>query len=345
MQLLDRYLTAIKFWLPNKQRDDIVAELAANLQSEIDDRGAELGRPLTEDEVATLLKQHGAPVVVASRYQQEQRTVSFGRQLISPIVFPFYLTAIKVTLVLLLIPGVVPAVILGAQAHGNPFAQLGHALTRMAWLALPALLVVTLVFALGDFLMRRFRLLEKTDWDPRTLPSSARQANQVRRSSSVAGIVVNSLFILWWWKYGSIPYLVVTNSGAQIHFAPIVTSLYVPVLIIAFINLAQHLINLAEPDWRWLPSATGAITSFIGLIVLFPLLGRSPLISINEISGLPLNAREAAEIDRIVAHCVNSLWLGILIVGSIFVWRLAWMLWQSRRRHPSGAARNGMAHV
>ncbi len=52
MQLLDRYLTAVKFWLPKKQREDIAAELAANLQSEIDDRVAELGRPLTDDEIA-----------------------------------------------------------------------------------------------------------------------------------------------------------------------------------------------------------------------------------------------------------------------------------------------------
>ena len=40
MQLLDRYLTAIKFWLPKAQRDDIAAELGANLQAEIDDRAA-----------------------------------------------------------------------------------------------------------------------------------------------------------------------------------------------------------------------------------------------------------------------------------------------------------------
>ena len=108
MQLLDRYLTAVKFWLPKTQRDDIAAELAANLQAEIDDRAAELGRPLTEPETAAILKQHGSPVVVASRYQQENRTVNFGRQFIGPIVFPFYWIAVKVTLVLLLVSSIIP---------------------------------------------------------------------------------------------------------------------------------------------------------------------------------------------------------------------------------------------
>ncbi len=60
MQLLDRYLTAVKFWLPKKQRDDIAAELAANLQAEIDDRTAEIGRPLTDAEVAAIVAEVGA---------------------------------------------------------------------------------------------------------------------------------------------------------------------------------------------------------------------------------------------------------------------------------------------
>jgi hypothetical protein len=347
MQLLDRYLTAVKFWLPKKQRDDIAAELAANLQSEIDDRAAELGRPLTDDEIAALLKQHGSPILVASRFQQEHRTVTFGRQLIGPLVFPFYWTAIKVTLVLLLIPGVIPAVVLGAQAHGQPFAQLGNALTRVARLSLPALLLVTLVFAAIDFGLRRFHLLEKwgSDWDPRTLPTPARQAKQVRRSSSIAGIIFQSIFIVWWWNHGSIPYLVVTNAGAQGHFAPVLTTLHLPILIIAFINLAQHWINLVEPDWRWLPPATGLVTCLIGLIILYPLLGTSPLISISEPNGLPLSAQEAAKIQNVAALSMISLWIGIMIVGAVFAWRLVWLVWQTLPRTPPGATKNGMAHI
>lgn len=347
MQLLDRYLTAIKFWLPKKQRDDIAAELEANLRAEIDDRAATLGHAVSDDEIAAILKQHGSPLLVASRYQEEKRTVTFGRQLIGPMVFPFYWTALKVTLVLLLIPGIVPAVILGTQAHGHGFVELGHALMRVARISLPALLIVTLVFVAIDFALRRFGFLEKwgTDWDPRKLPAPARQAKQVRRSSSIAGIIFQSLFILWWWNYCSIPYLVVTNNGAQIHWAPVVTSLYLPVLIIMFINLAQHWINLVEPDWDWLPPATGILTCILGLIVLYPLLGRSPLISITEAGGLPLNAHDAGEIQHLLAHSAEALWFGILIVGAVYARRLVRVVWQMRPRTPPGATRNGTALV
>jgi hypothetical protein len=344
MQLLDRYLSAIKTWLPKKQRDDIAAELAANLHAEADDRASGLGRPLTEDEVAALLKQHGSPILVASRYQEEGRTVTFGRQLIGSLVFPFYRTAVKVTLILLLVPGIIPAVVVGTQTHGRPFTQFANALSRIAWLTLPALLIVTLIFTVIDFGLRRFHLLENWSraWDPRTLPSPARQAKQVRRSSSIAGIIINSLFILWWWNHGSIPYLVVSDSGAQFHFAPVLTALHLPILIIGFINLAQHWINLAEPDWRWLPAAAGWVMSAAGLIILYPLLGTSPLISISEPNGLPISPAKAAAIQNLIALGMISLWIGIMIVGAIYAWRLVWMAWQAIP-HSSTAPRTNHA--
>ena len=345
MQLLDRYLTAVKFWLPKKQREDIAAELAANLQSEIDDRVAELGRPLTDDEIAQLLKQHGSPILVASRYQQENRTVTFGRQIIGPLLFPFYWTAMKVTLVLLLIPATVPALVL--SPHLNPAREIAQVLCRTMALTLPALFLVTVIFALIDAGLRKFHLLEKwqSDWDPRTLPSPAHQAKQVRRSSSIAGIIIQSLFILWWWNHGSIPFLVLNDSGARIHFAPVLTALHLPILIIAFIHLAQHWINLAEPDWRWLPPATGMITSVIALVVLYPLLGSSPVISISEANGFPIKPAEAAQIQNIIAIGLTWLWIGIIVGGAIYAWRLIWILWQMLPRTSSGATKNGMARI
>ncbi len=197
MELLARYLTAVKFWLPKAQREDIAAELAVNLQAEIDDRAEAFGRPLTEEELAVLLKAHGSPLVVASRYQHEERTVTFGRQLIGPVVFPFYWLALKVTLVLLLIPAIVPALVWGEKL--NPARELARVLYRVLHLALPTLFFVTLGFVVFDYCLRRFHLAQKwgSDWDPRELPPLDRQARQVPRSSSIAGIILQSIFILW----------------------------------------------------------------------------------------------------------------------------------------------------
>jgi len=35
MELLERYLQAVKFWLPNEQKQDTIAELSEDLRSQI----------------------------------------------------------------------------------------------------------------------------------------------------------------------------------------------------------------------------------------------------------------------------------------------------------------------
>ena len=46
MNLLDRYLLAVKKYLPWKA-DDILAELKANLESQLEEKESDLGRRLT----------------------------------------------------------------------------------------------------------------------------------------------------------------------------------------------------------------------------------------------------------------------------------------------------------
>lgn len=345
MSLLNRYLTAVKFWLPKSQRDDIAAELAANLQSEIDDRAAAQNRPVSDDDVAAILKQHGPPFLVASRFQEKHRTVNFGRQLIGPIVFPFYWIAIKVALILLLIQGVLSTVFLNGD--GSLPSEFAHAVIRVPRFSLPTLVAVTIIFALIDWNLRRFRLLEKWSerWDPRGLPAAERQQKEVKRSSSIAGIIFQSLFILWWMKYASIPLLVVTKAGAQVHFASVLASLYMPILVISFIVLAQHWINLAEPGWRWLPPLIGMITAVAAVIVIYPLLKTPGLITIFDRNGVPISDREMAGIQRAVSLGVLSVWLGILIAGVVYAWQLLWVVWQSMPRPPIASSGKGMSLV
>src|SRR5579863_5139005 len=89
MELLDRYLQAVKKYLPARRQDDIIAELRANMESQIEDKESELGRPLTQGEMEDLLRKMGSPVMVASRYQPQQ-------YLIGPTVFPMYLYVLRI---------------------------------------------------------------------------------------------------------------------------------------------------------------------------------------------------------------------------------------------------------
>ena len=91
MELLDRYLQAVKKHLPWQRQDDIIAELRANLEAQLEDKEAELGRPLTKEEAEQWLKQMGSPIQVAARYQRQQ-------YLIGPALFPTYWYVLKLVL-------------------------------------------------------------------------------------------------------------------------------------------------------------------------------------------------------------------------------------------------------
>ena len=67
MEALERYLEAVGRHLRGARREDIVAELRANLEAQLDDKQAELGRPLTAQEMEDWLKQLGAPLQMAAR--------------------------------------------------------------------------------------------------------------------------------------------------------------------------------------------------------------------------------------------------------------------------------------
>src|SRR5580692_5524820 len=83
MELLDRYLEAVRKQLPWERQDDIFAELRANLEAQLEDRQEEVGHKLTEEEAKAWVGQLPAPAMMAGRYRRQQ-------YLIGPGLFPIY---------------------------------------------------------------------------------------------------------------------------------------------------------------------------------------------------------------------------------------------------------------
>src|SRR6267143_4904235 len=168
MDLLRRYLQAVGTYLPKSQQDDILKELGENLRSQMEDKEAELGRPLNEDEVAAILKKHGHPMFVAAHYRQT-------RHLIGSTLFPVYWFVMKIILGIVGFGYSVSALVLIAQGKGilevlgTIFSYAGAVLPTFAW--------VTIIFAMLDIGNNKFHLLEKVTrdsndkFDPRTLPA------------------------------------------------------------------------------------------------------------------------------------------------------------------------------
>jgi hypothetical protein len=162
MELLDQYLKSVQSCLPAAQRDDIVSELSENIHSQIVDNETELGKPLNEADLQAILKQLGHPLLVASRYRQDQRSVSFGRQWIGPVLFPFYIRVLSFNLGL---TGIVILMVLTALFAGGHSVTVVKALSTLLYQFLIQFGVITLIFSIAD---RHWTKLQDR-WDPKGL--------------------------------------------------------------------------------------------------------------------------------------------------------------------------------
>jgi hypothetical protein len=240
MSMLERYLHAIEFWLPNDQRQDIIAEILEDLNSQIEDQQSELGRKLTESELEALLKRRGRPVLVASRYRPQQ-------SLIGPVWFPAYVLVLKIVGLCYVLPWlIVSAIVHRVQHPGLTWGATLLAPVASLWtVAFIAAGVVTLIFALLQWSETRTHFLE--NWNPRQLPP-VRDPYKIPLSISVTELAINIAFIFWWLSYASSPF-VFDSSAFKLSLAPARVYFFWGYLAIALFNIALAVVNLRSRYW------------------------------------------------------------------------------------------------
>jgi hypothetical protein len=185
--ILDRYLLAVKFWLPKAQQQDILAELAEDLHSQIEEREAALGRKLSEDDLAAILKRRGSPMRVASGYLPAQR-------LVDPAIVPLYRFVLKIVLLWIMLPLFAIGLIgpLFFSDHPGRVALLVCAEAFRA--GFMAVGIVTTVFLMLD----RFHFNAVDKWDPRTLPHVPASYETSARWHHLAGFIFATLAAAFW---------------------------------------------------------------------------------------------------------------------------------------------------
>ena len=184
MDLVDRYLQEVKFWLPKNQKDDIVAELAEDLEAQIEEQEGALGRRLSEEEVEGILRKRGRPVLVANRFQPQEH-------LIGPVLFPIYRFVLKIVALCYLAPWLLVWICLAAFGVTR-MGSLWGSFWSAAYFSMGS---VTLIFAVLERAQVKSRWLE--NWSPRSLPP-LRNPNRIPRSGSAIELVVNLVFLAWW---------------------------------------------------------------------------------------------------------------------------------------------------
>lgn len=318
MDLLDRYLAAVAALLPKAQREDIVAELRDILLNRLEEKEAELGRPLDAKEREAVLRTFGHPIAVAGRY-------GLSRTLIGPELYPFYIFAVKGLLILAAavtaIPLVISIILGGEDAAGG----LAHFLSGFLTTAMTLIGAATIVAAgiergwipVGDLL----------DWKVADLPTLDRSARKTKTRFEAAfelGILL--LFIAWWTGLVTAPWSpIVGQHGVYLAPAPIWTTLHLPILALAVLQATVSLVTLVRPD---------AIQARACLDILADL-GRLALISVLWSAGrlltvAPPGAAEgkAADIAGLQASLDLSFHLTVGVMAVVFLSKIAVAAWR-----------------
>jgi hypothetical protein len=287
MNLLNRYLQEVSRHLPKAKREDIVAELRANISSHIEDREEELGRPLTEKELLAMLQHHGNPMIVAGRYRPHNLGLAFGIQLIGPELFPFYrmilLLNFCITLVILAV--VLPIVV--RELHTA--VTLGRLLTPFA----AQFAAVTLIFIAlehgKDHVLNR--------WDPGKLPPLKAMPEDGPTSRNIFNFIAAAVGTVWLALTPRWPYLLLGPAALylpalQMTPMPEWISIYWELIALLCIQLVPQFVTLV----RLAPSRPARIADLIlkcwglkiGVILLlkYPNYVRSPYPEIADWTNL-----------------------------------------------------------
>jgi hypothetical protein len=318
--LIDRYLYAVSRYLPAKRHDDLLTELAANLHSEMEDKAAALGRPLTEDEQADVLRRHGHPILVAARYQPH-------RSLIGPEIFPFYWFTVKRVLPLIIgIWLLVTAVTIIFGPQNTPIAQrfdFGHILTGLFGAAFQFLVWITAGFALLEYFKGHVRNeLAHPKWDPRKLPKPHPIPHDGPRHP-YADAIASAVFLLWLLAFPRFPVLM---------FGPYVAwhllNIDLPIIwhqfywiIIAFnaIQLASKIALLARPVRRYY-HLIDSVIHLLGIGVLVFLLRAHDYVGQATFGGSSMSPETAATLN---SNIHNGLLFVLLFAIGKFIWDTA----------------------
>jgi hypothetical protein len=266
MNLLERYLQAVGQFLSPGTREDVLAELRVHLEAEMDARAEEREGPLTESEVAGILKAHGRPVVVAARYLPQ-------RSLIGPEVFPIYLLTLRKTAPLVVLFYFVGrlATFIFTPNSGAFVASLARSFAQLVPVLLLFWGAMTLTFAILEYVHRQHGQSGwGNEWDPAKLPPLEQPAKEKSLAGRIADLAAHFLWLLYVLAIPRHPFLIL-GPGAMFltrlsaDFAPVWRPFYIAIIVLLLAQLAIKLMALGRGKHRW-EAPIELLTKLLGVV-------------------------------------------------------------------------------
>lgn len=315
MDLLDRYLVAVRRNLPAKDADDIIAELRDVLLAQAEEREERTGQV----DWTGLLREFGHPLTVAARYRSQQ-------WLIGPELYPFYLYFLKMIGGIVAVVVIVTAVVKGVVHQGAPGPMIVDLLGSLWWSVAGTVGSVTIAFAAVERyggVDRHFR-----NWKPGDLPELPELSEIVgkpkKRWEHAFEVAAGLLMLLWWVGAVRLPFPT-HSADFRLELAPVWTQLYWLILALLAARLVYNALRWLRPGWNWLAGFFG-ITTAVGGVILAALLHRAGQWA--TVVPLDMAAERAAKLQESL-----NLALGIAIIAVAVIWTLQCLgeLWRWMR--------------
>lgn len=328
MELLDRYLQAVRKYLPRKRQNDILAELRANMESQLEDKESALGRPLTQGEAEDWLRAMGSPMLVASRYQPQQ-------YLIGPTLYPVYMYVLRVVLMMATMVYTVVsaiAIVTTSPTEGTVMAAIGRVpgiwITSAAW--------VTIVFAALEFIAARYPEVNLKlsgvpggQWSPSSLPPLEKDQDPFSKPRSyayaVAEVVFGFILLAWLLLIPRHPFLLlgpgmVFLTAGPFELAPVWWAFFWWIVGLNTLQLAWRCINLLRGAWERRSKAETIAVKAFGLIPIGILLAAKDGVYVLLKNPAVDRAHYGSALDSIN----KSIHLGFSVICVIVALQLAW---------------------
>ncbi len=317
MDLLDRYLAAVAALLPKTQRQDIVAELRDLLLSQMEEKEAQLGRPLTSGEREEVLRAFGHPIAVAGRF-------GTPRSVIGPELYPFYMFAVKGLLILSAAVTAIPIVIAmftGDEGAAAPAHFLSGFLTT-------AMMMIGAATVIGMAIERGWIRLGRTlDWKVADLPRLDRRGGKAwSRFEASFELAAALLFILWWTGAVEAPWSASTaHNGVFLSGTPIWSTLYLPILGLALVQVASSLVAIIRPDWVRARAGLEIVGALGGLALAATLWSAGRLVEVTAQGATGSRSADIAALQLVIDQMFQ---IGTAVAAAICVIKLVVEIWR-----------------
>ena len=313
MELIERYLEVVKFGLPKRQTDDIIAELSGDIYAQIEERETALGRKLTEVEVEEILKQRGHPLLVANRFMPQE-------SLIGPVFFPIYRFVLKIFAFGYLLPATLvwiglmtfSATYRMEQTHVSWFHAFASLFSYL-WFAFCLVVVpLTIAFVVLERQQTRLHLFDR--WNPRKLPP-VRNPNAIPRSSSAFEVAANLIFFVWWVVYA---HSLEMRFGSVLHisFQPQWLWFFWGFLALALGNASLSATNLLLPFWTVTRAKLRLFSDGVGAALFCWLMEANILAGIT---AKNLTTEKAIGFTKAINHWMTTLFPAAVVVGLVVI--------------------------